>query len=175
MLCRSKRNSRHYSCCCLVIKSCPIHRPVSLACQAPLDYRSFQQDCWKGLPFSFSRNFLPRIKHIFPAWQTGSLPLSHLGSPDIIGNKSNITIIGKNRNARIVRDMIACLQLFSHLFNHLFFLFFFFEPEGWFHWFHKDLYVLSGRLYGRLEWWGVTLVHFHDIHSDWRHPGKKTI
>ena len=56
----------------------------------PTDYRLlgssvhgiYRQEYWSGLPFPVSEDLPdPGVKLVSPAWQTDSLPLSHLGSP----------------------------------------------------------------------------------------------
>ena len=54
----------------------------AITCQAPLSLGFPRQEYWSGLPFPFPGDLPnPGIEPTSPAWQTGSLPLSHLGSP----------------------------------------------------------------------------------------------
>ena len=56
--------------------------PWSIACQASHSMGFPRQEYWSGLPVPFQGDLLnPGIKPESPAWQVGSLPLSHLGSP----------------------------------------------------------------------------------------------
>ena len=58
--------------------------PWTLAYQASLSMGFFRQKYWSGLPFpSPEHRPDPGIKIGFLHWQAGSLPLSHLGSPQI--------------------------------------------------------------------------------------------
>ena len=53
----------------------------TVACQAPLSVGFPKQEYWGGLPFPSPGDLSdPGIKPVPPAWQTESLPLSHLGS-----------------------------------------------------------------------------------------------
>ena len=56
--------------------------PWAVPCQAPLSMGCLRQEYWSGLPFP-SPEDLPglEIKPPSPAWQVGSLPLSHKGNP----------------------------------------------------------------------------------------------
>ena len=58
--------------------------PGTIACQATLSmgWTKF----WSELPFSSPGDLLNSgIEPVSPAWQAGSLPLSHLGSPWYLG------------------------------------------------------------------------------------------
>ena len=47
--------------------------------QAPLSIELSRQEYWSGLPFPSPGHFLdPGIQPVFLAWQTDSLPVSHL-------------------------------------------------------------------------------------------------
>ena len=55
---------------------------VGLARQAPLSMGFSRQEPWSGLTFLSPGDLSdPGIEALSPAWQAGSLPLSHLGSP----------------------------------------------------------------------------------------------
>ena len=66
---------------CLVIQSClTLLRPH----QAPLSMGFPRQESWNGLPFPSPGDLPdPGIRTESPAWQVDSLPLSHLGSPQL--------------------------------------------------------------------------------------------
>ena len=62
--------------------------PWTVAHQAPLSSGFSRQEYWSGLPFPPPGD-LPQpgiesasLVHLFLRWQAGSLPLSHLGSPN---------------------------------------------------------------------------------------------
>ena len=56
--------------------------PWTVACHAPLSMGFPKQEYWSGLPFPSPRDLPhPGAEDASPAWQAGSLPLSHLGSP----------------------------------------------------------------------------------------------
>ena len=58
--------------------------PWTVVCQAPLSMGFSRQEYWSGLPFPFPGNLPnPGIESSSHAWQVDSLPLSHLGSPEI--------------------------------------------------------------------------------------------
>ena len=60
--------------------------PWTAACQAPLFMGFPRQEYWSGLPFPSPGNLPdPGTKPMSPAWQVGSSPLSHLGSPRAFG------------------------------------------------------------------------------------------
>ena len=69
-------------CYCLVMSSSFV-TPWTVTHQAPLSMGFPKQDYWSGLPF-LSPGDLPNsgIEPTSPAWQVGSLPLIHLGSPE---------------------------------------------------------------------------------------------
>jgi len=55
-----------------------------VACQAPLSVGFPRQEHWSGLLFSSPGNLPdPRIEPMSPALQADSLPLNHLGSPNL--------------------------------------------------------------------------------------------
>ena len=54
---------------------------MTVVCQVPLSMRFPRQQYWSALPFPSPEDLpQPGIEHVFPAWQVGSLPLSHQGS-----------------------------------------------------------------------------------------------
>ena len=56
--------------------------PWTVACQAPLSMGFPRQEYWSRLPFPSPGNLPdPGTKPTSPAWQAGSSPLRHLGSP----------------------------------------------------------------------------------------------
>ena len=56
----------------------------TVVCQAPVCMGFPRQESWSGLPSSPSEELPdPGIEPTTPAWQVGSLPLSHLGNPCI--------------------------------------------------------------------------------------------
>ena len=56
--------------------------PWTVTCQAPLSIGFPRQDYWSGLSLPSLGNLPePGITRAYPAWQAGSLLLSHLGSP----------------------------------------------------------------------------------------------
>ena len=56
--------------------------PRTVTRQAPLSIEFPRQDYWSGLSLPSLGNLPePEIKLTSPAWQAGSLLLSHLGSP----------------------------------------------------------------------------------------------
>ena len=58
--------------------------PWTVARQAPLSMGFPRQEYCSGLPFPSPGNLPnPEIKPPSPAWQVDSLPLSHLGSPEV--------------------------------------------------------------------------------------------
>ena len=58
--------------------------PWTVAHQAPLPIGFIRQEYWSGLPFPSPGHLPdPGIKIGLLHWQTGSLPLSHVGSPQI--------------------------------------------------------------------------------------------
>ena len=58
--------------------------PWTVACQARLSVGLSRQEYGSGLPFPSPGDLPhPGIKSISPAWQLGSLPLSHQGSPSV--------------------------------------------------------------------------------------------
>ena len=71
------------TCCCLVIQSCLTLCDL-MDCSLPgSSVHGFpRQGSWSGLPFPSPGHFHnPGIKPQSPAWQSDSLPVSHLGSP----------------------------------------------------------------------------------------------
>ena len=70
-------------CCCLVAKLCLTRDPMDyIARQASQSMGFPRQVSWSGLPVPFQGDLLnPGIKAESLAWQVGSLPLSHLGTP----------------------------------------------------------------------------------------------
>ena len=62
--------------------------PWTIPHHAPLSMGFSKQEYWSGLPLPISEELLnPGIEHlasVSPALQADSLPLSHLGSPQII-------------------------------------------------------------------------------------------
>ena len=64
-------------------KSCPTLRDlIDVAHQTPLSMGFPRQGYRSGLPFPFPGDLPdPEIEPMSPAWQAGSLPLSHQGSP----------------------------------------------------------------------------------------------
>ena len=75
-----------YACCvCMLIQfSCLIATPWTVAHQAPV-YGILQEEYWSGLPCPPSGD-VPHlgIEHASPAFQVGSLPLSHRVSPILL-------------------------------------------------------------------------------------------
>ena len=60
-------------------------QPHTVARQAPLSMGLPKQEYWSGLPFPSPGDLTnPGIEPMFPASQVDSLPLNHLGSPDIV-------------------------------------------------------------------------------------------
>ena len=56
--------------------------PWTVACQAPLFMGFPRQESWNDLPFPPPGDLPnPGIKHVSPALQANSLPLSHQGNP----------------------------------------------------------------------------------------------
>ena len=56
----------------------------TIACQATLAMGFPRQEYWSELPFSSAEDLShPRIEPMSPALQVDSLPLSHLGRPEI--------------------------------------------------------------------------------------------
>ena len=63
-----------------LVVSNPFATPWTVAHQAPLSIGFPRQEFWSGLPFPSPGDLPdPGIKPASPAWQAGSLPLSHLG------------------------------------------------------------------------------------------------
>ena len=57
----------------------------TIAHQIPLSMGFSWQKYWNGLPFPSSGDLpSPGIKPMPPAWQVGSLPLSHQGIPTVV-------------------------------------------------------------------------------------------
>ena len=69
-------------CCCLVSRLCPtLCNSMDCSCQAPLFMGFSSQEYWSGLPFPLPGDLPdPGIEPMSPAWQVGSLSLSHLRS-----------------------------------------------------------------------------------------------
>ena len=62
-----------------------IAAPRTVALQAPLSMGFSRQEDWSRLPFLTPVDLPdPGIELTPPAWQAGSLPLSHHGSPSIL-------------------------------------------------------------------------------------------
>ena len=72
-------------CCCSVTTSCPtLVTPWTVAHQSPLSVEFSRQEYWSGLLCPPSGHLPdPGIEQGSPAWQVDSLPLSHLGNPDL--------------------------------------------------------------------------------------------
>ena len=71
-------------CCCLLTESCPtlLQPPRTSALQAPLSLGFPRQEYWSGLPFPPPGDIPDAgVEPVSPAWQVGSLPLSHLEAP----------------------------------------------------------------------------------------------
>ena len=71
--------------------------PGTVACQAPLSMGFPREEYDSGLPFP-SPGDLPNpgiktVSSVSPAWQADSLPLSHLGSPEILMTTSQSSFI----------------------------------------------------------------------------------
>ena len=71
-----------FTCSCVLSHIQLFAAPWTVACQAPLSMGLPRQEYWSGFP---SPGDLPDpgIKHTSPAFQAGSLPLSHQGSPHL--------------------------------------------------------------------------------------------
>jgi len=69
----------------VVAQLCPtLWTPWAIAYQAPLYMEFSRQEYWSGLPFFFPGNPpYPGIELRSPALQSDSLPLCHMGSPNI--------------------------------------------------------------------------------------------
>ena len=66
--------------------------PWTVARPAPLSMGFSRQQHWRGLPFPSPGDLLdPGTEPLSPAWQVGSLPLSHLGSPRRLLVMSKVT------------------------------------------------------------------------------------
>ena len=83
-------HGRKLSCFCFFLFSLSrvllFATPWTTACQAPLFMGFPRQEYWSGLPFPSPGNLPdPGTKPMSPAWQVGSSPLSHLGSPRAFG------------------------------------------------------------------------------------------
>ena len=62
-----------------------VETPWIVACQAPLSMGFSRQGYWSGLPFPPPGDLPnPGIKHMSPALQADSLPLTHCGSDQIV-------------------------------------------------------------------------------------------
>ena len=62
--------------------------PRTVAHQTPLLMGFPRQEYWSGLPFPSTGDLPdPGIKPASPSWQAGSLPLDHLGSPILNGER----------------------------------------------------------------------------------------
>lgn len=94
-----------------------------------------------------------------------------IGTLAIIDNKWNTTITGKNPNARIVRDVIAWLQLFPHPFNHLCH---FFLARGLVSLLPQGFMCFIWKALWKIRMVEVTLAPLYYIHSDWRDPEKES-
>ena len=76
-----------YTHVCMLSQVWLLVTPWTVALQAPLSMRFFKQEYWSGLPSPPPALFLTQGSKpcvlCFPHWQVNSLPVSHLGSPDI--------------------------------------------------------------------------------------------
>ena len=83
----------------------------TVACQAPLSVGFPRQEHWSGLLFSSPGNLPdPRIEPMSPALQADSLPLNHLGSPNLpinLGISEQIT--NNNSLLTLVPEMQAVI------------------------------------------------------------------
>ena len=72
--------------------------PWTVAHQALLAVEFPRQEYWSGLPFPSLGDLLDAgIKPMSPAWQTDSLPLSHLGSGLLITETEKLlTLLAKH-------------------------------------------------------------------------------
>ena len=67
-----------FSCCCVRV----FVTLWTVACQGPLSITFPRQEQWSGLPFPSPKDLPnPGIEPRSPAWQVGSSPLNHQGSP----------------------------------------------------------------------------------------------
>ena len=66
-------------CACLLSCVWLFCNPMDCSPQAPLSIELSRQEYWSGLPFPSPGHLLdPGIQPVFLAWQTDSLPVSHL-------------------------------------------------------------------------------------------------
>ena len=73
---------RLYVCMFLLVQSCLIVIPWTVACQAPLSMEFSRQEYWSGLPFPSPGDLPdPGINPASPAWQADSLPAGSPGKP----------------------------------------------------------------------------------------------
>ena len=96
---------------CLTLCNSMDHRPAKLLC--PCDYpgRNTGVGCYALLQGIFlTQGLNPRLLHLLH-WQADSLPLGHLGSPDLRSMKSHLQIIAQdtagksNVNTKIAIDL----------------------------------------------------------------------
>ena len=85
---------------CSVAQSCPtLCDPMTVTRQAPLSMEFSRQKYWSGLLFPSPEDLPdPGIKPTSPALQADSLPLSHLGSPSVSTDNTNILLVSKLRD-----------------------------------------------------------------------------
>ena len=84
---------------CSVTQSYPtLCDPMTVTCQAPLSMEFSRQKYWSGLSFPSPEDLPdPGIKPASPALQADSLPPSHLGSPSVSTDGTDILLVSKLR------------------------------------------------------------------------------